>query len=194
MPVMAEMFPTAGKLRTGYDRDQVEDFFERARASYESEHPGDGRAHDADEVVDEHTVARCSFDLVRGGYLTSSVDSALDRLQTAFIQRRRTSYISEHGEAKWMEEIAERATTLYPRLLRPAGERFRAPERGRGYDREEVDAVLDRLTRYFDRDGHLSADELRTATFTSVRRSRGYHEGTVDAYLARAVEVLAAVE
>ena len=93
-----------------------------------------------------------------------------------------------------MEHIAERATTLYPRLLRPEGERFDAPDRGRGYDRAEVDALLERLTRYFDRDGHLTAEEIRTATFASARRSRAYHEGTVDAYLARAVEVLASVE
>lgn len=186
---MAAMFPTAGRLRTGYDREQVEEFFERARSAYESERPAA-----AEDVVDEHAVANASFDLVRGGYITSSVDSALDRLQTAFIQRNRTAFIAEHGEEKWMEHIAERATTLYPRLLRPAGERFRAPDRGRGYEREEVDALLERITRYFDRDGHLTAEELRTATFTTARRSRAYHEGTVDAYLARAVEVLAAVE
>lgn len=182
---MNAMFPPAGRSRTGYDRMQVEEFFTRARAAYES---GQGGG------FDEQDVRSAAFDLVRDGYATASVDAALDRLEAAFVQRRRTTFIATNGEAAWMDRTAQLATTLYPRLLRPAGERFRAPERGRGYDREAVDAALDRLGAYFDDGGELSAAEVRALTFPSARASRAYHEGTVDAFLDRAVEVLVAVE
>lgn len=182
---MNAMFPPAGRSRTGYDRQQVEEFFTRARAAYES-----GRG----EGFDEKDVRAAAFDLVRDGYATASVDAALDRLEAAFVQRRRTTFISAKGEPAWMDHIAELATTLYPRLLRPAGQRFRAPERGRGYDREAVDAALDRVAAYFDDGAELSAAQIRATTFPSARASRAYHEGTVDAFLDRTVEVLVAVE
>ncbi|MFD1719375.1 DivIVA domain-containing protein [Georgenia deserti] len=187
---MTGMFPTAGRWRTGYDREQVEDFFTRARAAYEESEP---RA-DGSERIDEHDVRAAAFDLVRDGYSTAAVDAALDRLEAAFVQRTRSAFIAEHGEAAWMDRTADLATTLYPRLLRPAGKRFRAPEKGRGYDREAVDELMDRLIAYFDEGGEMTSAELRATTFPSVPARRAYHEGTVDAYLARAVEVLVAVE
>ncbi|MHB1063361.1 MAG: DivIVA domain-containing protein [Georgenia sp.] len=182
---MNAMFPPAGRARTGYDRMQVEEFFTRARAAYESGQRGG---------FDEQDVRAAAFDLVRDGYATASVDAALDRLEAAFVQRRRTTFIAAQGEPAWMDHIAHLATTLYPRLLRPAGERFRAPDRGRGYDRAAVDAMLDRVVAYFDDGGELTAAEVRAAAFPSARASRAYHEGTVDAFLDRAVEVLVAVE
>ncbi|PFG38485.1 DivIVA domain-containing protein [Georgenia soli] len=186
---MTTMFPPAGRWRTGYDRAQVEEFFTRARAAYES-----GEKGTPTDSLDENDVRTAAFDLVRDGYATAAVDAALDRLEAAFVQRRRTRFVAEHGEAAWMDRIADLATTLYPRLLRPAGQRFRAPESGRGYDRDAVDAVLERLVAYFDDGGELTSGELRSTTFPSARASRAYHEGTVDAYLDRAVEVLVAVE
>ncbi|MPV39105.1 DivIVA domain-containing protein [Georgenia subflava] len=188
---MSTMFPPAGRTRTGYDRAQVEEFFTRARAAYESGEPG---ATGPTDTLDEKDVRSAAFDLVRDGYATPAVDAALDRLEAAFVQRRRTAFVSSRGESAWMDHIADLATTLYPRLLRPAGERFRAPEGGRGYDRDAVDALLERLVAYFDDGGELTSAELRAATFPVARASRAYHEGTVDAYLDRAVEVLVAVE
>lgn len=189
---MSTMFPPAGKMRTGYDRQQVEEFFTRARGAYES---GQGLATTtAPDAFDESSVRTAAFDLVRDGYATAAVDAALDRLEAAFVQRRRTTFVAGEGEQAWMGHIAELATTLYPRLLRPAGERFRAPQRGRGYDRAAVDALLERLIAYFDDGGELSAADVRGTTFPVARASRAYHEGTVDAFLDRAVEVLVAVE
>lgn len=195
---MSTMFPPAGRLRHGYDRAQVEDFFTRARAAYEErERAGRGASAGArgdGDGIDEKDVRTVAFDLVRDGYAPSAVDAALDRLEAAFVQRRRTTSIEEGGEGAWMDGVAGLATTLYPRLLRPAGQRFRAPERGSGYDRGAVDALLGRLVDYFDKGGELTSEEIRTATFPSARASRAYHEGTVDAYLDRAVEILLAVE
>ncbi|MFC7405271.1 cell division protein DivIVA [Georgenia alba] len=212
---MTPMFPTAGRWRTGYDREQVEEFFARARASYEADDadgaagpegappppaPPEGEDDEAQAApaptgpIDEHDVRGAAFDLVRDGYATAAVDAALDRLEAAFVQRRRAAFIAEQGESAWMDRVADLATTLYPRLLRPAGRRFRAPEKGRGYDRESVDQLMDRLIAYFDEGGEMTSAELRSTTFPSVPARRAYHEGTVDAYLARAVEVLVAVE
>ncbi|WP_456237474.1 DivIVA domain-containing protein [Georgenia wutianyii] len=184
---MSTMFPVVGRMSTGYDRDQVEQFFTRARQAYETGAVGDAGLTEGD-------VRTAAFDLVRAGYATGAVDSALDRLEAAIVQRRRDAFVATHGQQAWMDRIAERATTLYPRLVRPAGERFAAPESGRGYSRDAVDRLMDRLVDYFDADGDLTAAELRAATFPSAGRDKAYAEGVVDAYLDRAVEVLLAVE
>ncbi|MPV49591.1 MULTISPECIES: DivIVA domain-containing protein [unclassified Pseudactinotalea] len=180
---MAQMFPRVSGTSTGYERAQVDEFFAEARAAYEG-----GTGMSADDV------RRAAFDLVRGGYRPGAVDAALDRLENAFIQRERTAFMETHGQDAWMADVAQRATVLYPRLNRPAGERFAQPRRGRGYDRAGVDAVLDRLVDYFDSGRALSATDLRTVTFASARRPHAYDEGPVDAFLDRAVDILLAVE
>lgn len=183
---MSTLFPVAGRMSTGYHREQVEEFFARARRAYEGGAEGDGlHASDVREVA---------FDLVRSGYATGAVDAALDRLEAALVQRRRDAFIAAHGQQAWMDRIAELATTLYPRLVRPAGQRFAPPERGSGYDRDAVDDLMDRVIAYFDADGDLTAAEVRSVTFPTARRAQAYAEGVVDAYLDRVVEVLLAVE
>lgn len=187
---MSTLFPVAGRMSTGYHREQVEEFFERARLAYES---GDAVSGDKPPLT-EHDVRTVAFDLVRAGYQTAAVDAALDRLEAALVQRDRQRYISGRGQQAWMDSIAELATTLYPRLVRPAGKRFAPPESGKGYDREAVDEVMDRLVAYFDADAELSAGSLRTVVFPVARGPKAYAEGPVDAFLDRAVEVLLAVE
>ena len=98
------------------------------------------------------------------------------------------------GEAAWYDRVADRATTLYPRLQRPRGERFAHPESGRGYRMDEVDDLLDRLAAYFDDGEPLSADDVRQATFRPARGKKAYAEGPVDAFLGRAVDILLAVD
>lgn len=181
---MEGLFPTVGRWASGYDREEVEEFFDRAKRAYQN----------GDVSMTSEDVRNAAFDLVRHGYDPAAVDAALDRLEGAFIQRDRAEYVTSRGQDAWMEQIAERATTLYPRLVRPAGERFAPPRRGRGYEREAVDDVMDRLVDYFDAGAELSAAELRAATFPSAPPSRAYAEGPVDAFLDRAVDVLLAVE
>jgi len=181
----AGMFPRVGRWSRGYDPEQVDDFFARARVAYEGPLEASLRGDD---------VRGAAFDLVRGGYAPSSVDGALDRLEGAFVRRERAAFVGKRSQQEWMATVAERATTLYPRLVRPAGARFAPPEHGHGYAAEDVDAVLDRLVAYFDAGAPLGSGELRTATFRSARGGRAYAEGPVDAFLARAVEVLLAVE
>ncbi len=183
---MSGMFRTVGRLHTGYDPDQVDEFFTYARKVYEGE---------VGESLSGYDVRRAAFDLVRGGYRPAAVDAALDRLERAFVSRQRAEFVGTHGQQAWLDHLAAQARTLYGRLARPDGERF---ARGRGgessYSLEDVDAMCHRLIEYFDNGQALSSEELRQATFGRKRGSDGYGEGAVDAFVDRAVEVLLGVE
>lgn len=184
---MSTVFPKAGALRRGYDPEWVDTFFEQARSAYEGGIPS--------QEFSGQQVQQASFPLRMGGYDTRAVDSALNRLEAAFMQRDKMDYIAVNGEAAWYEQVAERATSLYPRLLRPAGERFSAPPRGeKGYNAAEVDAMLDRITLYFDQDQPLALAEVRFALFSPAKGEAAYREDQVDAYLGRVVEVLLAAQ
>ncbi|WP_182113573.1 MULTISPECIES: DivIVA domain-containing protein [unclassified Actinotalea] len=180
------MFRTAGRLRSGYEPHQVDEFFTRARSAYDG---------DPKEPMSGADVRRAAFDLVRGGYVTSSVDAALDRLERAFAVRQRQEFVAAHGQQAWMEHLAAQARTLYGRLSRPDGERFAPAARGvQGYRPEDVDELCRRLVDYFDHGQSLTSEELRTATFRPARGAKAYAEGPVDAFVERAVEVLLGVE
>ena len=180
------MFRTVSGLHSGYDPAEVDDFFEHARAVYESGPAG---------ALSGRDVRSAAFDLVRRGYQTSAVDAALDRLEAAFVARARADFLAEQGQAAWMARLAEQARTLYTRLTRPDGERF-APARARkpGYEPADVDALCRRLVAYFDRGAPLTAQEVRAATFRRRNGRAGYAEGSVDAFFDRAVEVLLGAE
>lgn len=183
---MTGMFRTVPRLRTGYDPDQVDEFFTHARRVYEGE---------VSEPLSGYDVRRAAFDLVRGGYRPAAVDSALDRLERAFVSRQRAEFVATHGQQAWLEHLAAQARTLYGRLARPDGERFARGHRGEdSYAIADVDAVCQRLIEYFDHGQALTSDELRQLTFRRRRGSDGYAEGPVDAFIDRAVEVLLGVE
>ena len=183
---MPELFPKVSSFSLGYATREVDQFFESARDAYEKP----GVASD----LAAFDVRRASFDLKRGGYATPAVDAALDRLEVAFAARMKERFIRENGQEAWMAELAGRAQTLYPRLRRPEQERFAAPKGLQGgYDRRQVDGMLDRLTAFFDQGKPITADEVRAVTFTRKRSSNAYDERVVDAYLARAVDILLGV-
>ncbi len=183
---MSELFPSAGKFARGYSKDSVTEFFQHARSAYES--GGESNAVSFDEV------RRAAFPMVRDGYDTRSVDSALSRLESAFIQNERAQFVAQYGEEAWFAHIADDATVLYPRLLRPAGERFAHPEgRGVGYKASQVDELLDRLGDFFDDRATIQETDLRFAAFDLARGEKAYVEAQVDAFLAKAMYVLLAV-
>jgi DivIVA domain-containing protein len=183
---MKQMFRTVSRFHSGYDPDQVDTFFAHARRVYEG---------DRSDPITGTDVRRAAFDLIRGGYVTSSVDSALDRLERAFAARQRSDFVSAGGQQGWMEHLAGQARSLYERLRRPDEERF-APARRReqGYDPADVDDLCHRLINYFDRGTPLMSDEIRHATFGRAVGHLAYAEGPVDAFCERAVEVLLGVE
>ena len=182
---MADLFRRA-KRGLGYDPREVDEFFEQAQDVYE------GRTTGSMTPVEVRTVA---FTQVRHGYDEAQVDGALDRLDVAFARKQRADFIAQKGQQAWLDKIVDRATTLYDRLSRPAGQRFASPHRGQeGYDARQVDALLDRLAAYFNDGAPLKSAEVRYAVFTPVKSRRGYGQGPVDAYLDRALEVLVSAE
>lgn len=180
-------FRRAGGLTHGYHVEQVDDFFAQAREAYEQ---GGQRPS-----LTSADVRRVGFDLVRGGYEVSQVDSALDRLEDAFSRREYDAMRSRLGEEGTLAELTKRARVLRGRLVRPDGQRF---DRARGlapaYDTADVDRLCVRLLGYFEDGEPMSVDEVRRAVFRPRRGSRGYVEPQVDAFLDRVVEVMAAVE
>lgn len=184
---MTDLFPRTNSLRLGYKQEQVAQFFDDARIAYE-------RPGSPDSELSPLDVRRAAFDLKHGGYSTAAVDAALDRLELAFSTRTRDIYVRAHGKDEWMKRLAERAQVLYPRLRRTEGERFSHPTRLRhGYDARQVDVVLARITAFFDTGTPLRADELRALAFSSKMGDRAYDERTVDAFLARTVDILLGV-
>lgn len=183
---MTKVFSTVSRLRHGYDTEEVDEFFDHAREVYEGT---------ADEPLTSRDIQTCAFDLTHGGYSTTEVDAALARLESAFVARERHEFTLARGSQAWMADLAERAQSLYGRLGRPEGERFERARRGtQGYDVADVDALCDRLVAYFDRTAALSAEDVRSALFRRRSGRKGYAEAPVDAFFARAVEVLLGVE
>lgn len=183
---MSDAFPKVGFFKHGYTPDRVDTFFDDARRAYEGGVPA--------EQFSAQQVRQATFPLKRGGYRIDAVDAAMNRLEAAFVQRDRADHVAVNGEAAWLERVADRATTLYDRLLRPRGSRFAHPDSGRGYEATAVDDLLDRLAAYFDEGSPLRVDDVRLAIFKPARGKKAYTEGPVDAYLGRAVEILLAVE
>lgn len=182
-----DLFPRTSALRLGYHRDQVGEFFSNARVAYEQPVAADGG-------LTPLAVRRASFDLKHGGYSTAAVDAALDRLEVAFARREREAYVRQHGQDAWMQQLAVKAQVLYPRLRRPKGERFAHPSAlKRGYSAAEVDKVVGRIVAFFDRGEPLTAAQVRQVTFTQASGKKAYDEATVDAFLARTVDILLGV-
>ena len=116
-------------------------------------------------------------------------------MEAAFVARARADFVAQHGQQEWLAQLGEQARTLYGRLGRPDGDRFAPPRhRGQGYEPADVDALCHRLVAYFDNGAKLTAAEVRSATFRARRGKNGYDEDSVDAFLARAVDVLLGVE
>lgn len=185
---MGSTFPTMTGWKNGYDPDQVDEFFGRAREAFERDTPVEGD-------LDAHEVRTAGFDLVRRGYHVAVVDAALDRLEDAFAARNRERIIAEKGEDAWLSYLGRSAATLRGRLDRPDGERFDYAERSApGYEPADVDALCGKLAGYFAEGMPMSVDEARRAVFRTRKGPNGYRESQVDAFLDRVVEIMAAVD
>ncbi|MCF2705742.1 DivIVA domain-containing protein [Arcanobacterium haemolyticum] len=179
-----DTFERVGFFSVGYEPGEVDEFLARAKAAYSE---GDSAK------FDELDVRNAAFSSKRHGYSPEAVDAALDRLEAAFIQARRAQVVQTSGENAWLNDTYAQAKSLYPRLLRPAGERFRDAE-GWGYLKDEVDAVIDQLADYFDGKASLSSAQLRDVSFKAAKNENAYDEAVVDTYLERAMTVLVSVE
>lgn len=170
----ADLFERAGRLRKGYDREQVEEFLDRAKQVWDAGGP-------PGPITSWH-VRTVGFDMRRGGYVVPAVDSALDRIEDAFVSREERA-----GPANWRE--AEDA--VLARLEREDGQRFpRGKGLGQGYRISEVDDLCHEIREHLVLGRPLTVDEVRTSVFRIGRGSRGYREAPVDAYLDRVVDVM----
>lgn len=177
-------FPRTRKSKLGYNVDQVEEFLQHAR-----------RAYDADRDVTLLTAAdirHTAFSMQKGGYSTSHVDSALERLEDAFAARERDVARTEKGDGVWFDEARTTAQVILNRLDRPEGRRFdRTSVLTFGYNKGDVDKFATRLMKYFQDARPMSVDEVRTVTFRPQRG--GYKEIQVDLLLDSVTDVMLAV-
>lgn len=176
-------FPKTRKR--GYNVDQVEDFLEEARRAYSSE-PG------ANVVVDAASIRQTAFAMQRGGYSSTHVDAALERLEDAFATRERERALQATGPDSWYAETRVIAQEVLDRLARPRGHRFaRAGFLITGYRRKDVDALAGRISDHLQTGAPLDISEVRTAAFRP--RRGGYREAQVDLLLDSVIDVMLAV-
>ena len=86
-------FPRSPKSQPGYDVEQVDEFLLTARRAYD----GDESAPDLTAADIRHTA----FPMTKGGYSTTHVDAALERLEDAFAARERETARARMGDAAW---------------------------------------------------------------------------------------------
>lgn len=178
-------FPRARKGRPGYDIDEVEEFLEDARRAYTAENP-------EVSVVSAESIRTTAFSMRKGGYSTTHVDAALERLEDAFATRERTRDIAREGEEAWYAAARATAQEILDRVVRPAGKRFqRVTVFTIGYSVADVDAFADRIAGYFQSGEPLTTDDVRTVAFRAQRG--GYREAQVDYLLDTVVDVMLAV-
>jgi len=177
-------FPRTRKSRRGYNVDEVEEFLEDARRAYSSDGP---------VVVTAESIRTIAFGMQKGGYSTTHVDAALERLEDAFATRERDRVFAQTGgDAQWYGQARSTAQQVLDRLARPSGARFkRVGPLTRGYNVKEVDAFADRLVDYFQHGKPMSVEEVRTVAFRATKR--GYNETQVDLLLDAVIGVMLAV-
>jgi len=176
-------FPDAEKGVPGYDRDQVQEFLDRARRVFEDQEDG----LTADDI--RATVFRL---VTKNGVSTHAVDEALWRLEEAFADKERAAAALEMGEEAYYKQVRERAQEILDRAARPDRERFRRVSMIRpGYHPGDVDELCGEIAAYFQQQGSLSVTKVRIHTFRTALG--GYDENQVDALINETVSVMLAV-
>lgn len=177
-------FPLADRGEPGYDPTQVDEFLAGARDAYADPEAASLTSDD---------IRRAAFRIVRRrGYAAEQVDAALERLEDAFAAREREQAIAAQGDAAFYAEVRAAAQEIVDRLARPAGQRFRrVGPLTRGYRPDDVDALCDRLSGYFQRGDAVAVHTVRTIAFRP--RLGGYDEAQVDLLLDTVIRVMLAV-
>lgn len=184
---MSTTFPRTRRSVRGYSVDEVESFLDEARQAYSTGASGLSS-------LSARSIRTVAFGLQRGGYSTSHVDAALERLEDAFATRERErAFATPGGDAAWYTQARGTAQALINRFDRKHGDRFaRVGALSQGYHPHDVDEFTERLTDYFQRGAAMSVDEVRTVVFRSSRG--GYNETQVDLVLDVVIAVMLAVK
>ena len=179
---MSALFPDAPSGKAGYDKAEVDEFLDRAKAAYE----GSG------ELMTSADIRKKIFTTMKDGYETKAVDDALWRLEEAFAARERVGVTEETGEAGYYKRIRAQAQEILDRVARPRKEKFRrARALQPGYHPVDVDIFCDRLVRYFQGQEAMSVATVRNQKFRTTLG--GYDEIQVDKVLDETVSVILAV-
>lgn len=178
------VFPRAERGRLGYHPEEVDQFLAEAKSAYDGQETSQAFGP---EVIRTH-----AFRLKRGGYSTTHVDLALERLEDVFAARARNEAVLA-GEDEAMTAAARAtAQAIVNRLARPAQQKFRhAGVFTLGYRRSEVDQFCDKVMRYFTEAWPLTPTDVRSVAFAEQRG--GYRQDQVDALLDAVIEVMLAV-
>src|SRR5919202_869047 len=180
---MPANFPTVARSKLGYDIREVDAFLARARRAYD---------RSGAENVTAADLRHAAFGLEKGGYQTSAVDSALERLEDAFATREREAAIKDVGEKSWYKGTRKLAQEIIERLRRPEKHRFdRMGLFAIGYSVKEVDRFADRVRGFLEEGAELPLEEVRSVAFRPARH--GYREAQVDLLIDGVVEVMLAV-
>lgn len=179
----SRLFPLTTGRERGYQIQQVDEFLELARSSYEGKRSQGLTAAD---------VRAQAFKLERHGYVPRYVDAALDRLEEVFYERERRDRMQEIGDAAWWSETRSLLSEVRGRIGRPRGARFRRTSIfASGYRRSQVDAFLDRVGQMFaNREISVTPAEVREVVFHT--QLGGYDEAQVDALLDAIVDLILA--
>ena len=92
----------------------------------------------------------------------------------------------------WLPNAARK-----PGCAKSAGSRAScggAKPKARSYNTTDVDDLCHELIGYLEEDQPLSVDNVRRAVFRPAVGREGYEESQVDAFLERAVELMAAID
>jgi DivIVA domain-containing protein len=177
-------FPRVANRAKGYDVHQVDDFFDRARSSYEV-------SHDGSTPLTSAQIREVSFRLVRGGYSSRHVDDALERLETALAEHERNLAITQYGEHSWLIGARETADEIALRLGRKPRHLFaRCSIFDQGYRVRDVDRFAAAILDYVGAGKPMTVSHVRSVTFRAQRG--GYREDQVDALLDALVELMLA--
>lgn len=191
----------AGKRKWGYDVGQVDAFLERAHTLYEDDEP----------KMSQEDIQNVSFALEKDGYVISQVDAALNRLEKAVVDKQTQWDVAHFGRVAWRAATEQLAHSLYGRADRPEKDRFEpGASRHPSYDRKQVDRLVNQVIGKIKRelgeskesesdavrkiDAELTSTRVSNIIFTQRIGKRGYSERQVDAYLNRAIQVLARLE
>ena len=179
---MSVSFPRVKRRVRGYRVDEVDAFIAVARNAYDSPIAGV-------ETLSSQAIRATSFASQKGGYSTTHVDAALERLETAFADRERAIVLATRGEDAIVAEATELARTLTARFDRKPRHRFRRVSfLAQGYAPKDVDAFTERLAEFMRTGSGVSVADIRAVTFRSALG--GYEEAQVDAVLDALIELL----
>lgn len=182
MTAMSSTFPRERGRRLGYEPQEVDRFITAARSEFERQSGSLGSV----------SVRQTAFSMRRGGYATSAVDSALERLEDAFAERERESARRAGGERAFYAGTRQLAKEIIGRLDRPDGRRFTRVGFSRiGYSVQDVDRFAHEARAFFEEGSQVPVDRVRSVAFRAKRG--GYSEPQVDLLIDGLVQAMLAV-